>query len=185
MSSIVEFELSKKDLPSQLQSGQNSCSKQTNKILAFANIKRFDLSFTSRKFYKNKLSKGFVITLDLIIAIFIVFSLLTISIHYLNLQNQEKNYLYLQTLAQDSLTSLEKSNILTNTISNKTSKDLRVFVNNLPANICGSIVVYDSTKSTVSVEKRECYASSDKVTMYRSFLYSDSMYYIKTTLWYG
>jgi len=130
------------------------------------------------------MKRGFVITLDLIIAIFLVFTLITVAINYLNLHNQDKDYLYLQTLAQDSLTSLEKSNVLYNTISNKTSKDLRIFVNNLPINVCGSVVVYDATKSTVSVEKRECSASSDKITMYRSYVFGESGYYVKTTLWY-
>ena len=70
-------------------------------------------------------------------------------------------------------------------IANKTAKDLRVFVNNLPANICGAVAVYDANQSTVSVEKRECYASSDKISMYRSYVYNNSIYYIRIVLWYG
>jgi len=111
------------------------------------------------------MNRGFVITLDLIIAIFVVISLIIVSINFLNANTKEKDYLYLQTLGQDMQTSLNKSNVLYNTIANKTSKDLRIFVNNIPANICGAIAVYDVNQSTVSVEKRECYASSDKISM--------------------
>lgn len=131
------------------------------------------------------MKKGFVITLDLIIAIFVVTSIIIVSINFLNVHNKEKDYMYLQTLGQDALTSLDKSNVLYNTIADKTSKDLRIFVNNLPANICGAVALYDETQSTVSVEKRECYASSDKISMYRSYLYNNTIYYVRIILWYG
>ncbi|PIU21902.1 MAG: hypothetical protein COT14_03940 [Candidatus Diapherotrites archaeon CG08_land_8_20_14_0_20_30_16] len=131
------------------------------------------------------MKKGFVITLDLIIAILIVFISVTVAITFCGLHVKEKNYFPLQILAQDVSTSLEKSNVLTNTIANKTSKDLRVFVNNLPVNVCGAIIVYDAQQSTVSVEKRECYGSSDKISIYRSFVYDESIYYIRVILWYG
>lgn len=130
-------------------------------------------------------NKGFVITLDLIIALFSIFILLTIAYDYLNIHTKDYDYSYLQTLGQDALISLDKSSVLYNTIANKTAKDLRVFVNNLPANVCGSVIVYDESQSTVSVEKRECYASSDKVSMYRSYIYNNSIYYVRIILWYG
>ena len=131
------------------------------------------------------MNKGFVISLDVIIGIFAVFLLLTVALSFLNAHNDEKNYLYLQTMSQDILYSLDNSNILANTIDDKTSRELRIFVNNLPANICGAIVLYDALQSTVSVEKRECFASSDKINMYRSFIHNNQIYYLRATLWYG
>ncbi len=116
---------------------------------------------------------------------FAVFLMLTVAISFLNIHSSEKNYLYLQTMSQDILNTLEHSNVLKNTIDDKTSRDLRILVNNLPANICGAIVLYDSLQSTVSVEKRECFANSDKINMYRSFIHNDKIYYLRVTLWYG
>jgi len=137
-------------------------------------------------------SKGFVISLDAIIALMVFFIIFTLSTTYLEqVKFDAKNSLILKENAMDSLTVLEKNGALETSVKTNNVKLLRRFANKLPNNLCIDLGIYsesDLTKTIMSVLKPGCKKNFiNSATISRSFVVRDDfetdLYLARIIVW--
>lgn len=88
-------------------------------------------------------NKGFVITLDAILALFVLGAMTAMMFWYLSAANYSANGdNYLKELSMDSLTVLEKSGKLASAVDENNLSEIRSFLSNLPRQMCAEILIY-------------------------------------------
>ena len=133
--------------------------------------------------------KGFIFTLDAILALIAAALMITSSYFYLTgAQASEWGILDLNNMATDSLAALEINNDLENVITSGSASTLDTYLNSmLPGRMCGRIRVFNSARALLySSMKTGCNISTTKTiaVSFRSFMAQDSIYYAKMEGWY-
>ena len=128
--------------------------------------------------------KGFVMTLDAIIAL----SLLTLVM--LTVMSQASRYgerafdsIYLRSFSMNMLSTFEKSGLLEQGLYQPSR--LRVALNALPYNICAQITLMKYTNVTmVDLQKEGCgVVSGTSYVTYRTFYNNGTLYMAKSSAW--
>ena len=119
--------------------------------------------------------KGFVFSLDALVAIAIALIMITSSAYYLSGINENENQDYqIKQLTADFIAVLEKNNSLENAIINNNSTELANFVNTIPQDICLNIELYhknDLITPIIVVRKQNCESNYDALfSIKRSFV---------------
>lgn len=121
------------------------------------------------------MKKGIVISLDALIALTILFSMILIATAYMSQVSFEaKNSLILRENNLDIATVLEKNGEFENAVNTDKVNSLRSYINKLPNSLCVEIEIFnesDLNTSIMSVLRGGCKKStSDSATVNRSFL---------------
>ncbi|MFH0970142.1 MAG: hypothetical protein V1776_01640 [Candidatus Diapherotrites archaeon] len=138
------------------------------------------------------MGKGFVIAVDALLALVILFTLLTIS-----LESSRQNGIdwaqreQLQVLAYHAGESLELSNTLSHAVLSDSTTNVRSFLDGLPYHLCGSVTVYDNpsfSTSVFSVSKSGCATTLGAAeTVQRGFIVASppdaNLYVASISMW--
>ncbi len=104
--------------------------------------------------------KGFVFSLDALIAMLLLITMfITATIYFNQVEFKENINIVLKQIAMDSITVLEKNGKIENAIKQNQVNELRSFLNKLPKSICGEIKIYktsDLTNPELIVLKENC-----------------------------
>ncbi|MBW2984326.1 hypothetical protein KY361_04380 [Candidatus Woesearchaeota archaeon] len=133
------------------------------------------------------LKKGIIFSLDAILAVIIAGVMILACFFYLShtstnlYQNQD-----IYKISLDSLTILEKDNTLKTAVETNSTTTLQLFLDSLPAQLCGDITVYTSSSSAVlSAQKTGCTAKNESTIAVRSFVANNfNVYYARMEAWY-
>jgi hypothetical protein len=139
---------------------------------------------------KNKMNnrKGIVFTLDAVLSLVI---LVTMVMGILFFLNQQTDLVYnrnsLDTIARDSLTVLEKNNNLRNAVNINNLEVVNRFMNALPSHICSSIILYDSFDNEVLTStKSGCGTAIQRSVARRAFVtLGRNRYTAEMTVWFN
>jgi len=120
------------------------------------------------------MKKGFVISLDALIALLIFAVLIGTSAFYLEqAQAEARNSTLLKEAASDVLTVLDKTLVLETAIEDGSTTGIMSFLGKLPYNMCGEVLIYknsDLSSIEVSVLRQGCSKTFDEVaTVKRDF----------------
>jgi hypothetical protein len=92
------------------------------------------------------MKKGFVISIDALIALVLLLSMLAAATaYYGGIKFEAGSSLALKQVASDSITVLEKSGKLEEAVNTDSVSDIRAFLNRLPGNICGEVSIYSKS----------------------------------------
>ena len=137
-------------------------------------------------------SRGFAISLDAILAMFVLFSIILASVFYLSqIEQNASRSNYLKEFSMDAATVLEKSGKFERAILNNRTNELRTFLNKMPYSICSEIKLYSENESTAKIVLlrpgcRQDYSELASIT--RSFIveknYDLNYYYAEFNSWY-
>ena len=109
--------------------------------------------------------KGFVITVDAMVATFVFFSfLLVVNQYYGQIQVRAWNDAELARFSEQALGVLEKSGELEYALISNQGSRIRSYLNDFPGNVCGQVFVYaqsDLNVPRLSVSKEGCAQSYD------------------------
>ncbi len=124
------------------------------------------------------MKKGIVISLDAMMALFIMLTMLSLATFYLGQVSYEENSnSSLRESAMDTLNVLEKNGNLEYAVQNDKVNVLRQYINKLPNSLCFDLTIYsatDSENALYAVVKGTCKkGSEDSATINRSFLVKD------------
>ena len=143
---------------------------------------------------KIKISgKGFIISLDALVALSILLSVLMLSSFYLGqAQYSAANSLILKENAADILSTLEKNGALEEAVATDKPAPIRSFLNKLPDSICADLSIYGSTdlnSAVMDVLRPGCRKNfTDSATLNGSFIVqegSDANFYIaRAMVWF-
>ena len=119
--------------------------------------------------------KGFVSTIDALIALLVFFSIFMASSFYLsNAKSTANNSILLKESAMDALTVLEKSGTLEKAINSNNPNGIRSFENRIPNSICIEVQIFSETDLTtpkMSVLRGGCKKNFiDSATFNRAFI---------------
>jgi len=145
------------------------------------------------------MKKGFIFTTDIIIAVITALIFITIAFGYIsNTQAINWNKPALSQFAQDSLTILERNDDLGRDMRANSNASIQIFLNNLPSNLCGRIVLYNITYSSNSLyamnaTKKNCKEPTQRAVARRNFVIlrkilsrtTASYHQAKMELWYA
>jgi len=137
-------------------------------------------------------TKGFIISLDALLALLLTLVMIGTSVYYLSGTNYDSyNSNYLKEISMDSLTVLEKSGTLEETVKEDSSDELRILLNKLPYQICGELLLFESTdldNAVIVVSRSDCEKSYlNFASTKRSFVVNDGSvgYYLaEMNTWY-
>lgn len=120
-------------------------------------------------------SRGIIISVDALLAILIVLSLLGLATFYFGqIGFEAQNSLYLKKVGMDVLSVMEKNEVLEDIIENDTIVLAKPFLEALPHNICGEIKIYeynDTETVKLSTVKKDCKKSKQEIaSIKRSFV---------------
>lgn len=138
------------------------------------------------------MKNGVLISLDALLALTLLFSIILISFFYFNNIFQTPDYTILKKTAIDVSTVLEKNSALENAIRDNDFSDVFAFFDLLPQNTCIKISVFEETdlQNPVLEETRTgCTQDlSNSATLNRSILVSQSLnadfYLARTIVWF-
>jgi hypothetical protein len=125
--------------------------------------------------------RGFVLTLDVIIAL-IIASFLVASIMYLVTQPKINVFDYLYKVALDFLTVAEKDGSL-NAAVNGNSSRLNDFIASMPDTLCMNVTIYDNSSGIVYTNSSDCPAPVTYVMAWRSFMNGTDFYMASGGVW--
>ncbi|AJF60497.1 MAG: hypothetical protein J4224_00055 [Candidatus Diapherotrites archaeon] len=118
------------------------------------------------------MSRGFIVSLDAVIAVFIFFIVLVSILFFLGrVGSSSFKALALKEFSADALTVLEKSGRLEKAVNENKSAELRQFLNKLPFNVCAEVKLFeqsDLANPFMSVKKPGCNVSPDEIIVLRS-----------------
>ena len=137
------------------------------------------------------MKKGFVFSIDSLIALSVTLALLVISASYLALvKDSALPSAFLKDFSMDAVTVLEKTGLLESAVDTNSSTGIAFFLNRLPQNICIEVNIFnesDTEKAIMTVLKNGCTANyEEKSSLKRSFLAGSepSFYIAKVSAWY-
>ena len=137
--------------------------------------------------------KGVIVSLDALVAALVLITMISLSSFYLGqVDASERSSTLLKETAMDTLTSLEKSGKLEQSVQNSDPGRLREYVNRLPNSLCLDLSVYNSTDLSnpeFSVLREDCTKNfSSSSTINRGFAVrsgsSALLYVARLTAWY-
>ncbi len=131
------------------------------------------------------MKKGIIFTLDVTLAVIMALSIIIISLFYLSQSNVsfEKENLYKMTM--DSLSILEKNNVLRAAASTNTTTALQNFLNMLPYNTCGKVEILDkNNERLLTAIKTGCTYSDDYLISRRVFIANNAIFIAKMEAWF-
>ena len=138
-------------------------------------------------------SKGFIISLDALVALSVLLSVLMLSSFYLSqAQYTAKNGIILKENAIDILSTLEKNGVLEEAVATDKPAPIRSFLNKLPDSICADLSIYNSTdlnSAVMDVLRPGCQKNfTESATLNGSFIVqeaNDANFYIaRSTVWF-
>ena len=127
------------------------------------------------------LRKGFIFTLDAILALLIVVTFM--GIISFGWSEDISNY-NLRQYAQDSLTILEKDHSLHEAVKTGSSGILEAYMGSMPENMCASMIIEDDQGLMVMNSTEICIKSDDVVKSRRVFIYEGEPYSAGMEVWY-
>lgn len=136
--------------------------------------------------------KGFVFSVDGLISLLILASLIVISHGLLaNLDFGEVNRTELKNFGESTLTAFEKGKDLEIMVRLDSTYHIKSFFNRMPYSTCMDLRIYSSSdlNNTVSSVSREgcTNVAQNKITLYRSFIsnntYNPSIYLAELNVW--
>lgn len=138
------------------------------------------------------MKKGFVISVDALLAVVVLFTLLTLSFDALKQDGSDWQVTHLlQRTAHHAGETLEVSGILSRAVGLNDTTSIRAFLDGLPHNICASVSVKnnpDANQPLFNVSKSGCSSLlGESVHVSRGFVYAsppDANLYVATlTTW--
>ena len=130
-------------------------------------------------------NKAIIFTLDAILAILAVSSIIIASQFYLSKTNIFYGQQDIYKMSTDSLTVLEKSRTLENAVKASSTSAIQNYLASLPNQICATITVYDKNSvSLLSATKTDCAASDINRIARRCFISNFESYYAEMIAWY-
>src|SRR3989344_5018747 len=135
---------------------------------------------------------GFVISMDSLLALSVLITMLTFSAFYINsVEFSARNNSLLKENTMDALVVMEKQGMLADAVANDKVSDIRTFMNQLPSYFCVDLAVYnenDLNNQVLSVLRPGCEKNFDySATLNRSFVVgrNDANFYIaRATAWF-
>jgi hypothetical protein len=128
--------------------------------------------------------KGFVITLDSIIAIIISMSMLVLlNSQFLRTNSSAWSDAQVRRLSMDSLTILEKSGALARTVELNSSSELLYFMSSEFPSLCMKIRIDGTGGYTLSAAKAGCSTEGRFFISRRSFVSGDVFYIAELHTW--
>lgn len=134
----------------------------------------------------SMLKKGGIFTIDAILALLISSAVIVYSFVLLGQNNNIEDDTDIITIAYDTLTVLEGSDVLSNAVNQNSIATISQFMNNLPAHICANISIYTITSQQIlSANKQNC-NSSEQVSIARGAFIANNtnVYYAEMMAWY-
>ena len=127
------------------------------------------------------MKKGFIISIDAIIALLIAFAMLvSISANFSVSKHSSLADEKLSAVSKDVLTVLEKSGKLENAVVENKNKELGKYLNKTSENLCFEISVFDfddNSSALSAVAKKDCKKNQTEVSVLstkRSFFVADN-----------
>jgi hypothetical protein len=135
------------------------------------------------------MKKGFIFSLDAIIAVLIALFMITSIIFYISQNSHSKNRENLNNIALDSLVLLEKNGALSATAISLDPSALDSYLGTLPDNICAKIDLFESQAGgglhkTISHYRAGCPSSASYIISRRVFIASGSTYLAELEVWH-
>ena len=125
--------------------------------------------------------KGFLMSLDAMLALSLL-SLVALAVYSQGYENQPVDSAYLRSFSMGMLTSMEKSGLLVQSLSQPAQ--MRAAINSLPPNICARLTLMNYTNATVmETQKEGCAESGTAYVTYRTFYTNRALYIAKSTVW--
>ena len=140
-----------------------------------------------------KTRKGFVLTLDAIIALLVIFMSVAVTFSFIHqVRNYSPQSIKLRELSSDLLSVMEKNGYLEESVSDRTA--VRSLLQDTPDGVCMMLEVTEgnSTIPTYAMQKTGCEVSTGKERVvlreeyvsWRSFVKDGEYYCAKITGWY-
>jgi len=134
------------------------------------------------------MKKGFIFSLDAIIAVLIALLMITSILFYLSQNSHSPNRENLNNIALDSLVLLEKSGALSATVISLDPSALDSYLGTLPYNICARIELFESRadgslSKTLSHYRAGCSLPSSYIISRRVFIASRITYLAELEVW--
>ncbi len=127
-------------------------------------------------FPRNK--KGFVISLDAFVALLVLIIFIGTSVFFLGeIEYRARNSNLLKETAGDAITVLDKTGALETSVEDKSTIEIRSFLNSLPYNLCAEVFVYSETdlKNPVFVVLRtDCAKTFDDLAVIKRSFFTES-----------
>ena len=129
--------------------------------------------------------KGFVITLDAVLALLLMLTiLLTITSTFSKVSSESWGNVHLRQLSFDTLTILEKSNMLNNAIKSNSSAEISDFLSReTPNNICMVLKIFRGQEANFIIAKGGCEQKSEFQIARRSFVVDKEFYFAEISTW--
>ncbi|MFH1695072.1 MAG: hypothetical protein ABH850_01415 [Candidatus Micrarchaeota archaeon] len=132
--------------------------------------------------------KGFVISIDSMIALVIAFAMLvSITGYFSNSKFDLLNEPKLAFVSQDVLTVLEKNNKLAEAVEENQNKEIGKYLNKTSNNLCFELNIfdYDNNSSALSTAtKKGCKKGNSILSTKRSFFSEEKFYWAELKSWY-
>lgn len=130
--------------------------------------------------------KAIIFTLDSILALIVTVTIITGTLSYMSQVSKiPYNKQALNRIGQDSLTLLEKDQILKQAVETGSNATIAVFLDSLPNQICVIVDLKATDQSTLqSTVKTGCSSSDESLIVRRVFIASFTTYYAEAELWY-
>ncbi len=134
--------------------------------------------------------KGFVISIDGIIALIIAFTmLLVITANFADSKYSSLSEVKLGLISEDILTVLEKSEKLEESVIENQNKEISKYLNKTSNNLCFELSVFDfdnNSSALSNVSKKGCTKTGSVISIKRSFFVSENekFYWAEMRAWY-
>ena len=131
------------------------------------------------------LKKGIIFSLDMLVATGAALIILLSIFFFLSQSNISLNDQDIFFIGLDSLTVLEMDSTFETSVTTGSAKDIQEYLNALPQQICGRIVVYDRAKVSISnTAKTNCLYGNTTTVVRRSFIVDTVPHYAEMEVWY-
>jgi hypothetical protein len=129
--------------------------------------------------------KGFVITLDSIVALLLMLILLlTITSTFSTVSTKSLSDVHLRQISFDTLTILEKSSMLNNAIKSNSSAEISSFLSReTPNNVCMLLKIFRGQEANFIIAKGGCKQKSEFQLARRSFVVGNDFYFAEISTW--
>ena len=134
---------------------------------------------------ERKGQKGFIFSMDAIIALALCVGLIAGSMQYLSgINSQRLESRQLSALCSDFSKVAEKSGIFKAAVEGNSYSGVKALIEQMPNNLCLQVEVYGSSGQRIANAGRSCKASKNTVSAKRIFYANGSYYYEITRAWW-
>ena len=131
--------------------------------------------------------KAVILTIDALLALIAAMTIIVAVVYFTGqVSNIPYNKQALNKISQDSLTVLEKDNVLKTAIETSSNTTLTLFLDSLPSQICAKVDLKSSDQIIQeSAIKTNCGSSNETVVVRRSFVANSfNVYYARMEAWH-